>query len=327
MTRLEDRLRRDLRAQAEHITPLSVPRLRLEQFTNDLQAPAGLTRGAAHRRRRWLALRPAATAAAAVLAAGAVAVVAVVVPGGGTRGRAIDTAYVVKRAESALSATGSGEIAQMTVTSSTGEVPGAPAAAPATAEEWSYGGQWRAVAYSSAGHPVYDEGQDSSSVYTWVDYPIRTWQRQPVTAAGAALVPGSRGCQPVAAALPVLFQPGLPGPGFSASTGSATVARALRAAISCGALTVAGRQRVGGIEAIELTSSPDSPVPETIWISPDTYLPVRVLTRPTAKPGAPWQTADITWLSPTAQNLAKLTVPIPAGFHQLPPGAQLGKPR
>ena len=29
------------------------------------------------------------------------------------------------------------------------------------------------------------------------------------------------------------------------------------------------------------------------------------------------QTADITWLPPTAQNLAKLTVPIPAGFRKV----------
>ncbi len=37
-------------------------------------------------------------------------------------------------------------------------------------------------------------------------------------------------------------------------------------------------------------------------------------------PGTPAlrQTADITWLPPTAQNLAKLTVPIPAGFRQVP---------
>jgi hypothetical protein len=30
------------------------------------------------------------------------------------------------------------------------------------------------------------------------------------------------------------------------------------------------------------------------------------------------RTADITWLKPTAQNLDKLTVPIPAGFRQVP---------
>ena len=51
------------------------------------------------------------------------------------------------------------------------------------------------------------------------------------------------------------------------------------------------------------------------------------------------QTADITWLQPTAQNLAKLTVPVPAGFRRVPlakgvlpflqqiPGAPLAKPK
>jgi hypothetical protein len=36
-------------------------------------------------------------------------------------------------------------------------------------------------------------------------------------------------------------------------------------------------------------------------------------------PGQPgrWQTADITWLPPTAQNLARLTVPIPAQFRRV----------
>jgi hypothetical protein len=80
---------------------------------------------------------------------------------------------------------------------------------------------------------------------------------------------------------------------------------------------VAGRQRVDGIEAIELTSRPGSLISETIWVSPDTYLPVRVIVH--SPPGMPvfQQTADFTWLPPTAQNLAKLTVPIPAGFRKV----------
>jgi hypothetical protein len=60
-----------------------------------------------------------------------------------------------------------------------------------------------------------------------------------------------------------------------------------------------------------------SPIAETIWVSPTTYLPVRVVVRsPYATPGFQ-QTADFTWLPPTAQNLAKLTVPVPAGFSQV----------
>ena len=95
------------------------------------------------------------------------------------------------------------------------------------------------------------------------------------------------------------------------------VATALRTAVSCGTLTVAGRQLVDGTEAIELKSRPGSLIAETIWVSPDTYLPVRVVTR--SAPGAPalQQTANFTWLPPTAQNLAKLAVPVPAGFRRV----------
>jgi hypothetical protein len=94
------------------------------------------------------------------------------------------------------------------------------------------------------------------------------------------------------------------------------VARDLRAAVSCGTLVVTGRQNIDGTEAIELTSPPGSPISETIWISPGTYLPLRVVV---SIPGPPLiqETADITWLPPTAQNLAKLTVPIPAGFRRV----------
>jgi hypothetical protein len=278
--------------------------------------PAG-TRGAAASRRR-LALCSVA-AVAAVLTAGAVTLAALGFPGtrrGGAEGPAVNIAYVVKRVDSALDAAGPVAIAQMTVTTKGAAISGGQAAA--TAEEWSYGDRWRAVTYSAAGQLVYDDGSGTASVYTVVSYQARTWARQPILGRPAALAPGARGCKPVVAALPLPLQPGLPVPRVSASSLPATVARALRAAVSCGALTAAGRQRVDGIEAIKLTSRPDSMIPETIWVSPGTYLPVRVVILPA--PGTPGlsQTADITWLPPTAQNLARLTVPIPAGFRQVP---------
>lgn len=286
---------------------------RSREGTADPRAPAGMIRGTPRRRRPVLR---SVAGVAAMLAAAAVALAVMGVPGG--TGPAVDTSYVVKRVESALSAAGPGEIAQLTITTSDGGVPGGTAA---TAEEWSYGDRWRAVAYTAAGHPVYDEGLSGSSVYTWVSYPTRTWADLQVRASSAPLVPGSHGCEPVAFALPVLFQPGLPGPGSAASAGPATVARTLRAAVSCGSLAVAGRQRVAGADAIELTSGRGSPFPETIWVSPDSYLPVRVVTGPNpAKPGSSRQTVEITWLPPTTQNLAKLTVPIPAGYRQVTDG-------
>jgi hypothetical protein len=292
MSRLEDRLCRDLQAQAEQITPLSVPPLCLERFSRDPQATA-MTRRVTRRRRRRLALGSVAAVTAA-LAAGAVALAVVGVPGarhGGTGGQVVDTAYVIKRVDNALSAAGPGEIAQVTFPSGALGTGGTT-----TTEVWSYGSQWRRVTYSPAGHPASDDGSSTASVYTQVSYPARTWSRGPVPGSPAALLPDTHDC---------------------GSTGPASVARALRAAIFCLNLTQAGRQRVDGVEAIELTGR-DSRISETIWVSPGTYLPLRVVTRPASGSAFPSQEADITWLPPTGQNLAKLTVTIPAGFRQVP---------
>jgi hypothetical protein len=241
----------------------------------------------------------------------------------GTRGGHVDTtAYVVKRVSSALSAAEPGEIAQMTVTTRTAQTPGG-ASTTTTAEEWSNGDEWRLKTYSPDGRPLYDEGSGTSSLYTLVNYQARTWARQPGLGRPAAtlpLVPGQRGCRSTpAAASPLLFAYGLPGTRSTASSLPSTVARDLRAAVSCGALVDAGRQRVDGTEALELTSHRGSPVSETIWVSQSTYLPVRVVVRFSfGKLQGREQTADFTWLPPTAQNLAELTVPIPAGFRQVP---------
>lgn len=281
----------------------------------DVRAPAGMTRRVGRRR---LVLRVAAGAAAG-LAAVAVALAAAGAPGarrGGTGGPATDAAYVVKRIDSALSAAGPGDIAQMTVTTRN-EKPGGPATTTATVE-WSHDGQWRSVTHSPAGNPLYDDGVSASSVYTVVNYQTRTWARQPQPGGPAGAVPGSRGCEPAFAFAPLPLLPGLPGGGLAARSQPSTVATALRAAISCGTLAVVGRQRVDGIEAIKLTSRQDSHTSVTIWINPDTYLPVRVVSHPAVAQQSLWQTADITWLAPTAQNLAKLTVPVPAGFRQVP---------
>jgi len=290
----------------------------MERFTSDLRAPAGLISRAAGRRRRRLALRSASGAATA-LAASAVALAVIAVPGA-QQGGIATTAYVVKQVDSALNSADPGDIAQMTVTTSGTAIPFG-ATATTTAEEWSYGDQWRSVTYSSPGHPVYDEGFSASSAYTLVSYQTRTWARetglgrpaQPLAVAGAY-----PGCGLPVAAVPFLFRSGLPGIGSHASSLPETVARAARAAVSCGTLTVAGHQRVDGIDAVKLTSRPDSPISETIWVSPGSYLPLRVVIR--SGPGEPalQLTADITWLPPTAKNLAELTVPIPAGFHQVP---------
>ena len=324
----------------------------MERFTADLRAPAGLVRQAIRRRRRRLALGSVTGAAAALTASGvalaAIAPGAPAAPGAGIG----TTAYVVQRVSSALTAAQPGDVAQIAVTRS---VTTGGKTVTTTAEEWSYGNRWRSVMYSSTGERVYDEGFSSSSVYTLVSYLTRTWAREPGLGRPAAPtivpflfglrhktlpLPASLGygpgrlkgpvavprtCQPVISGIALLFQPGLPGIGLAAgpltgigfSAASLPAARALRNAISCGILTVAGHQSVAGIEAIELTSKAISPISETVWVTPHTYLPVRVVIR--SAHGAPdlRQTADITWLQPTAQNLARLAVPVPAGFRKV----------
>jgi hypothetical protein len=277
-----------------------------ECFTSDPRPSARLTRRGARRRRRRLTLRWA-TAAAATLTAGAVALTVVVgAPGShkkGTGQLAVTAAYVVERVDGALDRADPGQIAQMTVTTvaiSSGTT------TTTAAEEWSRGGQWRAVA-NLGGQPVYDEGFSTSSGYTLVNYPARAWARQPRPDHAAAPAPAPSGCEQAAAARSFLFGPGQPRIGSYGS--SVSVARALRAAISCGTLTVAGYQRVDGIQALKLTSRRNSPLAETIWVSPGTYLPVRIAVH--------GQTVQITWLQLTAQNLSRLTVPIPAGFRQV----------
>jgi hypothetical protein len=293
----------------------------MDRYTADVRAPAGLIRRVAQRRRRRLAWR-SLTGAATALAAAAVALAVVIAPG--ERQGGIDPAgYVVKQVDSALSAADPGDIAQMTVTTSGPGTPfgtGGSTGAATSAEEWSYGDQWRSVTYSSAGHPVYDEGYSASSVYTLVNYQARTWARQAGLGrpAGSRTVSGSAGCGLAVAAVPFLFRSGLPGIGSHVSSLPETVARAARAAVSCGTLTVAGRQRVDGIDAIKLTSRPGSPISETTWVSPGTYLPLRVVIRSGSGAPALQLTANISWLPPTARNLAKLTVPIPAGFRKVP---------
>jgi hypothetical protein len=271
----------------------------------------------ASRRRRILC---SVAGAAALLTVGAVALAAIGVPGA-RHARVDTTAYVVQRVDSALSAAEPGAIAQLTVTTRSAPVPGGKTTTT-TAEEWSYGDWWRSVTNSQSGHPAYAEGFSPAAGYTVVSYRTRTWARKHGRRVRAvpSLAPatGPRGCGQVVADLPLLFQPGLPASGSAASSLPATVARDLRTAISCGTLAAAGRERVDGIEAIKLTSRQDSPIAETIWVSPGTYLPVRIVVRSALGGSFLRQTANITWLPPTAQHLASLTVPIPAGFRRVP---------
>ena len=353
----------DVLAALDHVIDDDAALRRVHAGLSENTGPARARGSAVPRRRRVplrLGLRPAVGMTAA-LAASAVALAVIEVPGlvhGGTQGGAVDTAYVLKQVDSALQAAGPGEIAQMTVTThpmAAGSTSGphgvshGTAGPVVTAEEWSYGDQWRFAGNGTRATPVLDMGYSPSAGYTEVSYKQRAWARSrelglpppglagspksqlvPAPGAAAAGAPasgapasgapasGAPGCGPAVSDLSWLLHPGLVGvSGTTAALLPGTVASILRNAVSCGTLAVTGRQSVDGIEAIELTSRPGSAINETVWVDPATYLPVRI--NVDLVPGAPtWQTVNITWLPATAQNLAKLTVPVPAGFRHIP---------
>ena len=295
----------------------------MDRFANDLRAPAGLVFRAQQRRRRRLALRSAGGVAALTAGAAALVVTAVPTTAGlsAKAGTTVNAAYVVKQVGSALTTAEPGDIAQLTITTTGPSLLSGVKATTTTAQMWSYGKQWREVIYSSPGHPAFEEGANASSVYTLVNYQAKTWARlagfgQP-TKLPVVSATDKDGCWPAFGPLPVLFRLGLPGIGSVASSAPATATSALRNAVSCGTLKVAGHQRVDGVNAVKLQSSAGSLISETIWVDPGSYLPVRVVANPSAGGFGVKQTADISWLPPTAQNLADLTMSAPASFRHV----------
>ncbi len=93
------------------------------------------------------------------------------------------------------------------------------------------------------------------------------------------------------------------------------MAAQLHTALSCGDLKVVGSGTAGGVPAVELSGHFSNGVAAlTYWVNATTYLPFRF----TAKASGTFQ-MNLQWLPPTAANLAKFNVPIPAGFTQVPP--------
>ena len=167
----------------------------LQMFRDELPGPsagawarARVAVSAARSGRRETGQVPPATVAAvsaavvtAALIAGAVALVAVGVPGSrhtGTEGSAVDTAYVVKRVNSALSAATPGAIAQMTVTTRRAAISGGRTTRPPprngpTATSGARSRTRRPGIWSTTRAPA-----PATSVYTLVSYLARTWARQ-----------------------------------------------------------------------------------------------------------------------------------------------------
>jgi hypothetical protein len=112
----------------------------------------------------------------------------------------------------------------------------------------------------------------------------------------------------------------------------------VNATLACGAATVTGHVRINGVETTKITGTPVTvrlPAGEakavrerwvrarwTLYVNPTTYLPVRMSSSTQTYGGSVGSTlssamTDVQWLPPTAANIAKTLVTIPAGFHQL----------
>jgi hypothetical protein len=144
-------------------------------------------------------------------------------------------------------------------------------------------------------------GTMSNNLWTEIDYYKHTWaqstRRESTTPTPA---PTSLACSSRAK---------LSKPDAALRTYLSTSPASIKSALACGGLVKAGTETVQGVPAIRLTGTSKLTSHQlTIDVSPDTFLPVRVVFGNIEM--------DYRWLQPTAANLAKLTPHIPRGFRQ-----------
>ena len=300
-TELEQRLRADM-----------------EQATQGVRVPPGLARKAyRHHHRRTMTIRAVTAAgAAAVLIAGTLTVAGVTGafgrPAGGPQART--TAYVISRVERALSAPGMTSViaytrtmypAGITLQPVPGGVNGSGGPGGSAPKEGDYELLWanlhttKRSVFTATGRHLFDEQitiRNGSLATTAVNYTSHTWWTAQ-SPRPAVTGPASASC--------------LPGGGIRLSGGRNAWPDFIRAQVACGAYTMVGKQAVGGADALKITGSSGH---LTLWVNPVTYLPMRL-----KAPGG-LQT-DFQWLPPTPAHRAMLSMPVPAGFHQVPPPA------
>jgi hypothetical protein len=283
----------------------------IEARTAGARVPVGLATRAVRRNehRRRVAVLSAASAVVAAVAMTVVAVggVGAVAPrpsasrtGPAAPARSAATgltrAYLTSRIETALGQA-NGKILVITTHGKAsafgGQVP--------IIETWSY--QNITKADKGLGHVLTtfrEVDQNGRSTILLVDYRDRVWWRS----SGASA--------PATYAVNVCSGPADDEPG----PGSPAWASFVRSSLACGGLAVAGRTRIDGEPVIKLVGTRKDVdarfVPQTYYVDPVTYLPVRYLI-----PGAGYR--EFTWLAATPAHLRLLQVTVPPGFRQVSP--------
>ena len=292
----------------------------MERFTGGVRVPPGLAvKAYRHQQKRRVTTRAmVAAGTAAVLAAGGVAAAGAAGAFGSASpspAPATYTAFVVNHVEHALSAPATDNLIGYARTS----FPPGTQLTPVTPFElriserpgvsspwsvgqtvrWSYRAAMRMTAFSPAGQPVlamkftHVLGQHPASQA--VIYGSRTWWQATMNRPGGGSGPVSCG----------------PGVRLSGGAGEGWPAF-VRAQLACGEFTVAGHQQVDGVDTIKIVAKQGN---ETLWVSPSTYLPVRLIMGLSQNE----MQTDFGWLAPTPANLAQLTLTVPAGFTQVSP--------
>jgi hypothetical protein len=293
-------------------------RAEMEQFT----APVRLSRGLAVRayrrqRRRRITTWTAAAAGTAAVASAVAMITAGAAPAtrvlGHTTGpQAPTAAYVAHRVEVALdAAVAADDILYIHATDN-------------SFNDWSYDvGQGFTMRYQNDfGQLV--EGEDivtpGKSMGITVNYATKTWYRQEsrLRLARGTFKPPSPTTSSCRQIVPFYI-----GPGYMAETPTQLEA-GIREALGCGQLLRAGTEQVDGVSTIKLVpsravlkakASGMTAFPSTLWVSSSSYLPVRW--ESDGPPPGPPSVCDISWLPPTAANLARLTVTAPPGFQRV----------
>jgi hypothetical protein len=294
-------------------------RAEMEHFTAPVRLPHGLVVRAYRRQRRGRITTWTAAAAGTAAVASAVAMVAVgAAPATSTNGQQTPTAaYLAHRVGVALDAADAADdILYIHATDNSDN-------------EWFYqAGQdskSRAEYYNVDHQWVEAEGigTPQESVVISVNYATKTWYRQenrprprPLAHRNFPPSPTTSSCRQMV-------------PFYMGETPTQLEA-GIREALGCGQLLMAGPEQVGGVAAIKLVPSRARlratgmvTPPTTLWVSSSSYLPVRWQSD---GPVATHTVYDISWLPPTAANLAGLTVTVPPGFRRVTAPTHAPKP-
>ena len=307
----------------------------LDRLTADVRVPAEMVARARTRvRRRKITARAAlACGTAAVTAAAVIAATGVGAPRGtGAATNAQTTAYVIKRVQNALAA--ENFVIQGQATGSmTVSVHGHKVhSSNGTSMSWSYGNRSRFVEFTGRSFPppklyladgtALIGGKLTGAYVTYYDH---KYSLHPL---GQTHVQACSRTAQLELGAPAVTMPNWPA--------------FIKAMLGCEAATVTGHARIGGVETTVISGSIDVPLPKgyartikearervryTLYVDSATYLPVRAYGSDETYGGAngPTVSASVTnvqWLPPTAANIAKALITIPAGYTQVSSPAQ-----